>query len=340
MKTDWRWITALIVCIALVVGAAVYVANRSVEPPAPAPTVPVVPVVPDQVPITPVSDAQGPKPGTVPDNGIAPADAQLPPPDPQQYVAPVDGFGGQVTFAKRITKTPWTPAQAVVYAAGQVAHPDKNYYALCAHSISWYYGFGGYGYASAKAGGRAVPKKLRHSAKNAGKIPAGAIVYFIGGDTGPWGHVVLSAGDGTVYSNDIITRGRISRVKLSLFKKKWGMSPSFWTDAYLPAAFGRNPNPAPKLTASAPRPAPKPKPVVDASVIATVCRRNARYDGVVPVRRALGIKGGNKCDTYFRRNYAKWQKKLGYRGRAADGIPGYLSLQQLSKKAGTFKAVR
>ena len=334
---EWKGLIALVVALGLVATVAIVMGNGNDEPPAPPAVVPTVVVVPDQVPITPVTEAAGPKPGTVADNGVAPADAEAPPPDPQQFVAPEDGFGaGNVTFAKQVTKTPWTPAQAVVYAAGQVNHPDKNYYALCAHSISWYYGFGGYGYASAKVGGRAVPKKLRHSAKNAAKIPAGAIVAFIGGGTGGWGHVVLSAGAGTGYSNDIITRGRISRVKLSLFKKKWGMSPSFWTDAYLPAAFGRNPNPAPKIAASAPAPRPAPKkPVVKASAVAAACRRNGASPNLRYVRSAIGLRPvTDGCGPVFRKKYAKFQRSLGYKGKNADGIPGKTSLKVLAKKKG------
>lgn len=343
-KIDWRWLTALIVGIALVAGIAVVIGNRSNPEPEPEPEptpIPTVTVDPATVPITPAKDAVALKPGTIPDNGIAPPNAEAPPPDPQQYEAPIDGFGAaNIQFAKEITNTPWSPAQAVVYAAGQVSHPDKNYFALCAHSISWYYGFGGYGYASAKVGGRAVPAKLRHSAKNAASIPAGAIIYFIGPDTGVWGHVVLSAGDGTVYSNDIISRGRISRVKLSLFKQKWGMSPSFWTDAYLPAAFGRNPNPAPKLTAPTPQPAPAPKPVIDASKAATACRRNGSTANLRYARKALGLSSKtNACGPVFRKRYAKYQRSIGLRGRAADGIPGYWSLKKLGK-ANKFRVVR
>ena len=73
-------------------------------------------------------------------------------------------------------------------------------------------------------------------------------------------------------------------------------------------------------------------PIVDASIIAAACRRNARYDGVVTVRKALGIKGGNKCDAYFRRAYAKYQRSLGYKGKAANGVPGYQSLRVLGDR--------
>ncbi len=101
-KIDWRWLTALIVGIALVAGIAVVIGNRSNPEPEPTP-IPTVTVDPATVPITPAKDAVALKPGTIPDNGIAPPNAEAPPPDPQQYEAPIDGFGAaNIQFAKEI----------------------------------------------------------------------------------------------------------------------------------------------------------------------------------------------------------------------------------------------
>lgn len=271
-------VLVFVVALGLLVAGVVWAAWPPEQPPAPAP-VPTVVVNPATVPITPAKDATGPKPGTIPDNGATPPDAQAPPADPVQIVE--DGLGGNIKYVTGGTKNPWTPEQAVAYAAGQVSRPDKNYYNLCAHFMSWTYGYGGYGYESAKAGGLATPKSIRRSAKDRFSIPAGAIVYFVGADTGRYGHVVISNGDGTVFSNDIVSRGRISRVSLSLFKARWGMTPSFWTPPYFPAAFGRNPNPAPKI-------APPPKP--GAPIPSVGARVNP--GGTVPVGTGIWSPNG------------------------------------------------
>lgn len=58
----------------------------------------------------------------------------------------------------------------------------------------------------------------------AGRPPAGAGVYW---DTGPAGHIALAAGDGSVYSNDIVKAGRIDRVRQQVVNK-WGPYRGWW----------------------------------------------------------------------------------------------------------------
>ena len=165
-----------------------------------------------------------PEDGTVP-NGITPG-SQRACGRPVQVVALVDGLGGgpSVKYVTGGTKNRGHRKEAVAYAAGQVKRPDKNYLRLCAHSMSWYYGYYSYGYPSASAGGNATPKKLRHSVKDPKSIPAGALVYFV--NQGQYGHVVLSNGDGRVYSNDINRAGKIDLVPLSVFKRSGATSPA------------------------------------------------------------------------------------------------------------------
>ena len=287
LRERWykTWPMILMACGIIIFGCSIaYWGSRQPSKPPPntqpTTTTQTVPVIPSRVPITKIEQAKAEKPGTIPDNGATPVNADVPPPVPEEFVMPEDGFGGQVTFAKQETFTPWTPAQSVIYAAGQVNHPDKSYFALCAHFVSWVYGFQGYGMTSAKTGGQSVPSSKRR--KMVAVPPAGAIVYFIGNDTGPYGHVILSAGDGTYYSNDIVSRGRISRVKISLFAQKWGMRPSFYTNAYLPWSFGRNPNPAPKIAPPAP-----PKPVPNAQNV------GARVNGGKVLTAGQGMFSGN-----------------------------------------------
>lgn len=85
---------------------------------------------------------------------------------------------------------------------------------------------------------------------------------------------------------------------------------------------------------------PKPRPVVDASLVAAACRRNGKAANVHVVRGALKLNTNTDgCGPLMRRTYAKFQRSLGFKGAAANGIPGYYSLTVLGKRGG-FKVIR
>lgn len=46
-------------------------------------------------------------------------------------------------------------------------------------------------------------------------------------------------------------------------------------------------------------------------------------------KRGYKIKHGRKMNAEFRKVYSKYQEKLGYKGKAANGIPGQISLRKL-----------
>ncbi|MFE2041179.1 N-acetylmuramoyl-L-alanine amidase [Streptomyces sp. NPDC059477] len=103
----------------------------------------------------------------------------------------------------------------------------------------------------------------------------------------------------------------------------------------------------PKPPAPKPRPVPK-KPVVDLSRLVAAAKSNPKatgtpvtYAGVRTVEAAL-VNAGLLAKTYGDGHYgtttvaayAAWQRKLGYSGTAADGIPGMTSLKKLGDKYG------
>lgn len=65
--------------------------------------------------------------------------------------------------------------------------------------------------------------KNRHN----GTPPPGVPVWWTGG---AYGHVALSAGGGMVWSNDILRRGQIDKVPISLITKKWGKQYQGWSE--------------------------------------------------------------------------------------------------------------
>jgi hypothetical protein len=99
----------------------------------------------------------------------------------------------------------------------------------------------------------------------------------------------------------------------------------------------------------APKPLPKPtKPVVDLSKLVAAAKSNpaakgtpVTYNGVRTVEAALvdaGLLAKRYSDGHYGTTtiaaYAKWQQKLGYRGKDADGIPGRTSLERLGDRYG------
>jgi hypothetical protein len=99
----------------------------------------------------------------------------------------------------------------------------------------------------------------------------------------------------------------------------------------------------------APKPLPKPtKPVVDLSKLVAAAKANpaakgtpVTYAGVRTVEAALvdaGLLAKRYSDSHYGTTtiaaYAKWQQRLGYRGKDADGIPGKASLERLGDRHG------
>lgn len=76
---------------------------------------------------------------------------------------------------------------------------------------------------------------------------------------------------------------------------------------------------------------PKPKVTVrlsklkpgEKSLSVAIVRRRLR-------RKGIDIKRGRQFNAEFREAYSKWQKRLGYSGTAANGIPGRTSLEKLN----------
>lgn len=85
----------------------------------------------------------------------------------------------------------------------------------------------------------------------------------------------------------------------------------------------------------------KAKPVVVTSAAARACRTNGEAANFRFVRNALKLPGASDgCGDVARKRYAAWQRSLGFRGKAADGIPGFYSLSKLGSKSNKFKVVR
>ena len=107
---------------------------------------------------------------------------------------------------------------------------------------------------------------------------------------------------------------------------------------FAPSLFWANQGPVTPPKAPAPI---KVVPVVDVSKLRATCQRSRSGNGTLTVRRSLGYKGASKrCGAGFRKDYAAFQRSLGLRGKAANGVPGTWSLKKLAAKTHKFKVVK
>jgi hypothetical protein len=97
----------------------------------------------------------------------------------------------------------------------------------CDQFVAEMWGQSGSGYGTAVENWNASPDKHQGAASD-GTAPAGALVYWGGGD----GHVALSAGDGTVWSTDIGGEGTVTRVPWTEISEKWGKPYLGWAPAF------------------------------------------------------------------------------------------------------------
>lgn len=80
---------------------------------------------------------------------------------------------------------------------------------------------------------------------------------------------------------------------------------------------------------------PKVKPMISAAGAAKACRTNGKTPNLRYARKALGLRSStNACGPVFRKRFAAEQRRQGYRGKAADGIPGRKSLTVVCKRVG------
>jgi hypothetical protein len=70
-------------------------------------------------------------------------------------------------------------------------------------------------------------------------------------------------------------------------------------------------------------------------------RHGTRHEAVLVVQHALAAEVGLDFSSgpgvpgpRTKAAYAAWQRRLGFRGRDADGIPGFTSLTRLGRKRG------
>lgn len=114
-----------------------------------------------------------------------------------------------------------TRAQVANWAKDQKDRKTRGWTGLCLKFCRMAAGAPG-GVYNAKTAWRNA--KYKHKT---GTPPRGTFVYWGGGKHG---HIAVSAGDGYCYSNDIVERGRIHRVRISMITRSWGKPYYGWSE--------------------------------------------------------------------------------------------------------------
>lgn len=184
---------------------------------------------------------------------------------------------------------------------------------MCLKTVRQYYGVSSK-YGTAAESWYAADHKVHVS--DGRNIPRGVPVYWTNGRAG---HIAISLGGGLCYSTDWKESGKIDVAVINEIGPRWGQTL---------AGYAREVNDVVVW-----RPAPQ-KGVVNLHNL----HKGEKHQDVLEVKKALKKKGykgfimNDKFGVGLQRAYKKYQERLGYSGKAANGIPGPTSLKKLGFK--------
>jgi hypothetical protein len=117
-------------------------------------------------------------------------------------------------------------AQALAWARGQHKAGGNEWEGLCLMFVRSCYGIDAF-YPSAAAAWEGA--RFKHRETDGAKVPRGVPYFWTGGSQG-FGHIVLSAGGGMCWSNDIKSRGGISLTPINEITTRWRQTPRGWAE--------------------------------------------------------------------------------------------------------------
>jgi hypothetical protein len=219
-----------------------------------------------------------------------------------------------------------TPNQAIAAARATTTF-DVG---MCLAFVRTAYGVGPH-FASATAAWQGA--ESRHRVDTGMLVPRGAPVFWTGGSQG-FGHVAIGTGNGNCWSSDAGGSGRTAKVRIDELTDRWGLTLQGWTEdlngvqVYDAGGGGKDK----KKAGGAERPRVqikqlRPDPRDDVRAVQKALRKElpGRAEDI-PVD---GCFGKSTQDAY-----AAWQRRCGFTGDDADGIPGRISLQRLGFAVG------
>jgi len=235
-----------------------------------------------------------------------------------------------------------SPAEAVATALAEAEHASQNFFNLCDRFVAVCYGFAHSGYGSAKIHWDEIPDEHKH--EHDAKPPVGGVPFW---DTPTSGHTAICVAPGMIASNDIITDGEVSVVRIGKISESWSTADYLgWAEPFYHGATVSIPHPNQHHNGPKPkggRPSVSLSSMITAATVDPPAEQGHMTDkaGTRRVERALEAEGllehtfvDGSFGTKTVKAYREWQAKLDFSGINADGIPGIKSLTALGVKHG------
>lgn len=206
-----------------------------------------------------------------------------------------------------------TGQSALNWASNQHYHPSRDWTRDCLMFVRMSFNVG-------PRYGSAITAYYNTNSRHTSWPPPKAVPVWWAG--GRYGHVALSIGDGTCWSNDYVRRGKIDRVRISSITNGWNYRYLGWSEdinevkIYVPA-----------------------QPILDISNVVWAAKNSGNAVNGAKLKKALAAEVGpgsmvmtsNRLGRAFRAQYKKLQVKWYGTG---DGIPGATSLTRLAGRHG------
>lgn len=209
-----------------------------------------------------------------------------------------------------------SPAEAIATARSWSLSRKFVGVGQCLATVRQYYGVAA-GFPTAAASYSAADHK--YHVPSGVDVPRGAPVWWTGGSHGA-GHIAISVGGGICLSTDWKEQGRIDYARIDEITSRWGLHFEGYTQEVNAVVVW--------------------KPVTGLAPISLKnLKYGARNNDVLRLKKRLHEKGyrgfilhSPKFGRGTKRAYALFQKRLGFTGHDADGIPGRTSLAKLGFK--------
>lgn len=225
---------------------------------------------------------------------------------------------------------------AIAWGKNQVYHPSQNWYRWCLVFVQDCFDVPA---RQPSAGAEWIHAQGRHIVQHGSEIPAAVPVHW---DTsGPSDHIATSIGGGLCLSTDVARTGKVDIVSIDSITRNWNCRLQGWTE-YLEGVRIWTP------------PKPGHLPQVSLAYVDEAAHKDPQSKqghGVHPIhvrRLELALRGEGLLNRYYGDGsygsatiaaYAAWQRRLGYSGKDANGIPGMQSLKALGARHG-FAAMK
>jgi hypothetical protein len=212
-----------------------------------------------------------------------------------------------------------TVSDALARAAAEARRPSRNWRGYCLMFCRMQFG------VAAKYGSAIVAWNNAKYKHTTGVPPRGTFVFW---SIGKYGHIAISDGNGYCWSTDIRGAGTVARVPITEIRSRWGARLLGWTEdvngvrVYTPPA------------------APPARPIVSLKAAQYHAEHGTgKYNPASSAASVEGIKrrlvqlGCGTPASSFKTCYAAWQRKLGYKGTSADGVPGLKTFSELARRS-------